>query len=51
MTLYLGFNDGQSGQRATTLFVVHLGGTLKETGVKVEHITGVSLTARGTPQK
>jgi hypothetical protein len=40
----LGLNDGQSGERTTTELVVHLGGTLKETRVEVENVTGVSLT-------
>ena len=47
----LGLNNRQSGQRATTLGIAHFGGSLKETGVKVENVTGVGLTAWGTPQK
>jgi hypothetical protein len=47
----LGLNDGQGSEGATALFVVHLGGTLKETGVKVENITGVGLTTWGPPQE
>ena len=33
------------------MVVVHLGGTLKETGVKVENVTGVGLTTWGTPKE
>lgn len=47
----LGLNDGEGGQRSTPEVVVHLGGTLKQTGVEVEHITGVGLTTRGTTQQ
>merc|ERR1719348_2444869 len=47
----LGLNDGKGGERAPTHGVRHLGGSLKETGVKVEHISGVSLTAGGTPEQ
>merc|ERR1719367_2465797 len=39
------------GEGATSHGVGHLGGTLKQPGVKVEDITGVSLTARGTPEQ
>ena len=47
----LGLNDGQSSERTTTKLVVHLGGTLKETRVEVENVTGVSLTTRRTTEK
>lgn len=47
----LSLNDWQSGQGSTPEVFVHLGGTLKQTGVEVEHITGVGLTARGTTQQ
>lgn len=47
----LGLNDGQSSERTTTELVVHLGRTLEKTRVEVEDVTGVSLTARRTPQK
>jgi hypothetical protein len=33
------------------VLVVHLGGTLQQTGVEVEDVTGVSLTARRTTQQ
>ena len=33
------------------MVIVHLGGTLKKTGVKVENVTRVGLTTWGTPQE
>ena len=36
----LGFDDRECGEGATTVLVVHLGCTLEETRMKVEHITG-----------
>src|SRR5699024_4110605 len=47
----LGLNDGKGSERATTLAVVHLGGTLQETGVEVENVTGERLTTRGTTEQ
>merc|ERR1712088_1191813 len=47
----LGLDDGQGGEGATSHGVGHLGGTLKQPGVKVEDVTGVSLTAWGTPEQ
>ena len=47
----LGLNDGQGGEGATSHGVGHLGGTLKQPGVEVEDVTGVSLTAWGTPEQ
>jgi hypothetical protein len=47
----LGLNDGEGSQRTTTVVLVHLGGTLEETGMEIENITGVSLTTWGTSQK
>merc|ERR1719264_562139 len=47
----LGLNDGQGSEGATSHGVGHLGGTLKQPGVEVEDITGVSLTAWGTPEQ
>merc|ERR1711963_470787 len=47
----LGLDDGQGGEGATSHSVGHLGGTLKQPGVKVEDVTRVSLTARGTPKQ
>jgi hypothetical protein len=40
----LGLNDGEGGKRTTTEVLVHLGGTLEETRMEIENITGVSLT-------
>ncbi len=36
----LGLNDGEGSERSTTVGVVHLGGTLEETRVEVENVTG-----------
>lgn len=47
----LGLNDGQGSQGATTVLVVHLGGTLEQTRVQVEDVTGVSLTSGGTTEQ
>lgn len=48
----LGLNDGKGSQGTTAVgLVVHLGGTLQETGVQVENVTGVSLTTGGTAEK
>jgi len=47
----LGLNDGESSQGTGAELLRHLGGTLKETRVEVENITGVSLTSRRTSQK
>jgi len=47
----LGLNDGEGGKRTTTEVLVHLGGTLEETRMEIENITGVSFTTRGTSQK
>lgn len=47
----LGLNDGESSERTTTVLVVQLSGTLEETRVEVEDITGVSLTTRGTAEQ
>merc|ERR1719341_996162 len=47
----LSLNDGQSSEGAATHGVTHLGSSLQQTGVEVEHISGVGLTTRGTPQQ
>lgn len=47
----LGLNDGQGSQGTTTVLVVHLGGTLEQTRVEVENVTGVSLTSGGTTEQ
>jgi hypothetical protein len=47
----LGLNDGEGGKRTTTEVLVHLGGTLEETRMEIENITGVSLTTGGSSQK
>ena len=47
----LGLNDRKSSEGSSTELVVHLGGTLKETRVQVEDITGVSLTTGGTTKQ
>merc|ERR1740123_633296 len=47
----LGLNDGQSGEGAATHGVTHLGSSLQQTGVEVEHVSGVGLTTGRTPKK
>jgi hypothetical protein len=47
----LGLNDGQSSERATAKLVVHLGGTLEQTRVEIEDVSGISLTTGRTTQK
>jgi hypothetical protein len=43
----LGLNDGKGSQGTSTVGLVHLGGTLEETRVQVENVTGVGLTSGG----
>ena len=47
----LSLNDRKSSQRSSTEVVVHLGSTLKQSGVKVENVTGVGLTTGRTTKK
>lgn len=47
----LGLNDGERSERSTTELVAHLGGTLEETRVEVEDVTGVGLTSRRATEK
>jgi len=47
----LSLNDGKSSERTTTLRLVHLSCSFEETGVKIENITGISLTTRRSSQK
>lgn len=47
----LGLNDGQGSHGTATVLVVELGGTLQQTGVQVENVTGVSLTSGGTTEQ
>lgn len=47
----LGLNDGKGSKRSSTLSVVHLGGSLKKSGMEVENITGVSLSSGRSSQK
>ena len=42
----LSLNDGQCGDGATAQCVAHAAGALQQTGVQIEDIAGVSLTAR-----
>ena len=46
-----GLNDGQGGQGPSSHTGGHHGGTLEQTRVQVENVTGVGLTTRGTTQK
>ena len=47
----LGLNDGESGEGTGTVALVHLSCALKETGMEIENITGVSLTTRGSSEE
>ena len=47
----LGFNNGKGGKRATSVSIRHFSGSLQETGVEVEHITGVSFTTRRSTEQ
>lgn len=47
----LGLDDGQGGEGAASEVVVHLGGSFQQTGVEVEDVAGVGLTAGGTAQQ
>ena len=40
----LGLDDGEGGERSASESLGHLGGALEETRVKVEDVTGESLT-------
>mmetsp|Transcript_2781 Transcript_2781/g.4206 ORF Transcript_2781/g.4206 Transcript_2781/m.4206 type:complete len:523 (+) Transcript_2781:251-1819(+) len=44
-------NDGKGGEGSSSGATVHLSSTLKKTRVKVENISRVSLTSRGTTEK
>lgn len=41
----LGLDDGQGGQGTTTELLVHLGGSLEQSRVQVENVTGVGLSS------
>jgi hypothetical protein len=47
----LSLNDGKGSKGSSTMVLVHLGCTLEETRVKIEDITGVSLTTRRSSEK
>ena len=47
----LGLDDREGSEGSSTELVVHLGGTLEETRVEVEDITGVGLTTGGTTEE
>ena len=47
----LGLDDGESGEGAGTVRLVHLSRTLEETRVKIEDVTRVSLTTRRSSEK
>ena len=47
----LGLNNGESGERASTVGLVHLGCAFEQTRMEVEDITGVSLTTRGSSEE
>lgn len=47
----LGLDDGERSEGSSTELLAHLGGTLEETRVQVEDVTGVSLTTGGTTEQ
>ena len=47
----LGLNNRESCEGTVTVVLIHLGGTLEETRVEIENVTGVSLTTWGTSEK
>ena len=47
----LGLDDGEGSQGASSHGVGHLGGSLQQTGVEIEDVTGVGLTTWGTSQQ
>jgi len=47
----LGLDNGEGGQRAVAVVLVHLGCTLEQTRVEIENITGVGLTTGGTSEQ
>lgn len=47
----LSLDDGQSSERTTAELVVHLSRTLEKTGVQIEDISGVGLSAWRPPQE
>jgi hypothetical protein len=49
---YLGLDDGEGSERATSVSIRHFRSTLQQTGVEVEHISRVGLTTgRSTQQQ
>lgn len=44
----LSFNDGKSSQTSTAKLIVHLGGTFKQTGVKIKDTTNQPSLVGGT---
>lgn len=47
----LGLNDGKGGEGSSTELLGHLGGTLEETRVEVEDVSGVGLATGGTTEE
>ena len=47
----LGLHDGQSGHAAAPQLVGQMGRALQQTGVEIEHVAGIGLTARGALQQ
>lgn len=47
----LSLDNGESGEGSTAERLVHLSGSLQKSGVKVENISGVSLSARRSSKK
>lgn len=47
----LSLNDGEGSQRTTSVLVGHLGCSLEETRMQIEHITWVGLSSGGSSEK
>src|SRR5439155_13204389 len=49
---FLGFDDGQGGERSAAFFVTELDGALEQAAVQVEDVAGISVaTGRATQQQ
>jgi len=46
----LGFNDGESSERSSSVLFVELGSSLEKTRVEIEHISWVGLSTGGSSQ-
>src|SRR5262249_22451218 len=47
----LRLDDGKRRERACLVVIVHLGGALEQARVQIEHVAGIGLASRRTPQE